>query len=246
MNFDAHQEEFTFKPSSVFKHRERVHNVVPGDFTQNGKLDLLVMSQSQSANQLNMYLYLARSQGGLSADPLSLPASTLSQPIPFDMNGDLKIDMLGIPASSANDLAPFRVWKNVWNASQPQGPLFTMYAIRSFSWCSCFTYPTVFRVNPTFEGSQCKISNPHSNAFVDLNGDCLAGMIWFDIFSVTLILSQTSSLFARKKTRQTNTFKCGLMRKTTDSSCNNLVDCPRAYNQYHSLMLVCCQRSLLF
>ena len=32
------------------------------------------------------------------------------------------------------------------------------------------------RVDPNFEGSQCRLASPHSNAVVDLNGDCLAGM----------------------------------------------------------------------
>lgn len=36
-----------------------------------------------------------------------------------------------------------------------------------------FFYP---RTDPKFNGAQCKLSNPHSNAAVDLNGDCLAGM----------------------------------------------------------------------
>ena len=31
------------------------------------------------------------------------------------------------------------------------------------------------RTDPKLSGSQCKLSSPHSNAAVDLNGDCLAG-----------------------------------------------------------------------
>lgn len=118
--------EFTFKTASVFKHPENILNVVPGDFTQNGKLDLLVMSQSGLKNQLNLFMYLAHPEGGLDTNPLSLPPSTQSQPIAFDLNGDLKIDMLGIPLSTANDPAPFRVWQNVWNESEPRGPVFEM------------------------------------------------------------------------------------------------------------------------
>ena len=30
-------------------------------------------------------------------------------------------------------------------------------------------------VTPKFSGSQCTLANPHSNAAIDLNGDCLAG-----------------------------------------------------------------------
>ncbi|EEB98443.1 hypothetical protein MPER_02043, partial [Moniliophthora perniciosa FA553] len=34
-------------------------------------------------------------------------------------------------------------------------------------------------MDPPFYGNQCKLANPHSNAVVDLNGDCLA-----DVFLV--------------------------------------------------------------
>ena len=34
-------------------------------------------------------------------------------------------------------------------------------------------------VDPKFDGDHCTISNPHSNAAVDLNGDCLAGEMHF-------------------------------------------------------------------
>lgn len=34
----------------------------------------------------------------------------------------------------------------------------------------------LYRQSSHFNGSQCKIANPHSNAVVDLNGDCLAGV----------------------------------------------------------------------
>ena len=46
------------------------------------------------------------------------------QPIPMDMTGDLKIDLFGV-----EPLAPstFKVWKNVWNVSQPTAPMFELY-----------------------------------------------------------------------------------------------------------------------
>lgn len=56
--------DFSFKESKSFRHPRRIHNVVPGDFTHTGKLDLLVMSDSQSSNQLDMILYPALSSGG--------------------------------------------------------------------------------------------------------------------------------------------------------------------------------------
>lgn len=41
---------------------------------------------------------------------------------------------------------------------------------------SLFTSLISYRQSSHFNGSQCEIANPHSNAVVDLNGDCLAGV----------------------------------------------------------------------
>jgi len=41
---------------------------------------------------------------------------------------------------------------------------------------SLFTPLISYRQSSHFNGSQCMIANPHSNAVVDLNGDCLAGV----------------------------------------------------------------------
>ncbi len=30
-------------------------------------------------------------------------------------------------------------------------------------------------IDPSFDGQHCTLANPHSNAVVDLDGDCLAG-----------------------------------------------------------------------
>ncbi|KDQ59682.1 hypothetical protein JAAARDRAFT_33256 [Jaapia argillacea MUCL 33604] len=149
-------DDFIFKQSASFRHPGHVYNVVPGDFTQDGKLDLLVMSQGQASRQLAMYMYLASPEGGFDFNPISLPTSSLSQPIPFDSNGDMKIDLIGMtPSSSSSRTDPFQVWQNVWNASRSNSPIFDI-------------------VDAPFTGAQCTISNPHSNAMVDLNGDCLS------------------------------------------------------------------------
>ncbi|RDB23975.1 T-cell immunomodulatory protein [Hypsizygus marmoreus] len=151
--------DFIFKEATSFRHPRRVHNVVPGDFTHSGKLDLLVMSESSTKDELEMTLYPAIPSGGFDVRaPISVPPSTLSQPIPIDVDGDMKIDLLGItPSSKGNSRSPLQLWQNVWNASQPNSPLFDV-------------------ITPKFQGKQCTLSNPHSNAVVDLNGDCLADL----------------------------------------------------------------------
>ncbi|KAF9009509.1 hypothetical protein BDQ17DRAFT_1348231 [Cyathus striatus] len=151
---------YAFKEAGSFKHPRRVYNVVPGDFTHSGQLDLLVMSQSGTNNQMDMTLYPALIGGGFDVTkPISVPASSLAQPIPIDIDGDMKIDLLGITPASRGT-TPLQVWQNVWNASQSDSQLFDL-------------------IDSPFHGTQCSISNPHSNAVVDLNGDCLA-----DVFLV--------------------------------------------------------------
>jgi hypothetical protein len=61
------QEEFTFKQSFSFKHPDKVYNVVPGDFTHSGKLDLLVMGPGRNSGTLNMRLYPALPGEGFGA-----------------------------------------------------------------------------------------------------------------------------------------------------------------------------------
>ncbi|KAJ7665373.1 hypothetical protein DFH06DRAFT_311965 [Mycena polygramma] len=149
-------EDFVFKPTTPFQHPRKIYNVVPGDFTHSGKLDLLVMAQSSTSNQLDLSLYPSLPGGGFdTSSPISIPPSALPQPIPIDVDGDMKIDMLGMTPSSQGSSSPFQVWQNVWNASQPHSPLFTTG-------------------DPLFKGAQCTLASPHSNAVVDLDGDCLA------------------------------------------------------------------------
>jgi len=51
-----HIESFSFSFSENFKHPKKVVNVVPGDFTHSGKLDLLVFSPGRN-NELDLTLY---------------------------------------------------------------------------------------------------------------------------------------------------------------------------------------------
>lgn len=66
--------------SESFRHSQKVSNVVPGDYTQDGKLDILVMGQDRASNQLSLQVYVALPQGGFStsqyfyARPINLTA----------------------------------------------------------------------------------------------------------------------------------------------------------------------------
>lgn len=183
-------EGYTFKKLTAVRHPQKVYNVIPGDFTQDGRLDLLVYGQSSNSNEVSVQLYVALPQGKfgeyclslthiplserVTGEPIDAPASISAQPIPMDMNGDLRIDLFG-STSSASASSPFKVWQNVWNASNPNSQTFNVYVYV----LKCLCVKTLNQepsVDPKFNGAHCTLSNPHSNAAVDLNGDCLAGM----------------------------------------------------------------------
>ncbi|KAL4065217.1 hypothetical protein J3A83DRAFT_4360504 [Scleroderma citrinum] len=148
---------FEFQRASSIRHSAPVTNVVPGDFTHDGKLDILVMSANTWRDTLNMVIYTGNHDGTFNPKPISVPASTLSQPIPLDVNGDMRLDLLGTPTTRRGSSSPLQVWENSWNASNTKAPLFEL-------------------IDPQFNGSQCTLASPHSNAVIDLNGDCLADL----------------------------------------------------------------------
>ncbi|KAG6836589.1 hypothetical protein H0H93_006332 [Arthromyces matolae] len=160
------------------------------------------MSDSRISGQLDMVVYPSSLTGGFDVkNPLSVASSTTSQPIPMDADGDMKIDLLGItPASKSDPKAPFQLWKNVWNASQPNSPLFRM-------------------ATPAFHGPQCVLANPHSNAIVDLNGDCLAdrdGTIDM-VFTTCSSVSSSSGLGSECFINIAYNHQLGLCSLSTDS-----------------------------
>lgn len=57
-------DDFSFRRFASFRHPQRVYNVVPGDYTHDGKLDLLVMAQGASNSQLSLYVYVSMPGGG--------------------------------------------------------------------------------------------------------------------------------------------------------------------------------------
>lgn len=58
-------EAFIFRDAAFISHNEQILNVVPGDFTHDGTLDLLVMSQG-TGSQLEMELYVGAPGNGFS------------------------------------------------------------------------------------------------------------------------------------------------------------------------------------
>ena len=59
--------------------------------------------------------------------PISSPSSALPQPIPVDLNGDMKIDLLGMIPSNQGSSSLLKAWRNTWNISESQPTLFDLW-----------------------------------------------------------------------------------------------------------------------
>ena len=127
-------------------------NVIPADFNHDGLLDLVVIFKVFNLNH-NLLAFLA-GQGDnfvISAKP-AIPMK-LPQPFLADIYGNLQATLLGYNDSNPDTLASFSF------SEDPSSPL-------DF-------------VSAEFSEQDCEMPSPHSSAFIDIDGDCLA-----DIFLV--------------------------------------------------------------
>jgi len=64
---------FSFQKVSSLRHPRPIHNVIPGDFTHDGKLDVLIMSSNRaSSDRLDMTLYTGNRDGTFGESYLAL------------------------------------------------------------------------------------------------------------------------------------------------------------------------------
>ncbi|KAF9438400.1 hypothetical protein BGZ76_008180 [Entomortierella beljakovae] len=139
-----------------------ITNIVPGDYNYDGKLDVLVMGQVDPVRnpqgELMMRVYLGNIDDGWDPNYITVPSATSQQPLTFDYNGDMLTDLLGYAFEGYQaGVSPLSVWRNVYSPAIPD-KIFEVV-------------PMNFTGEP---GPKCTLSDPHSSAFVDLNGDCLA------------------------------------------------------------------------
>ncbi|WFD04112.1 hypothetical protein MOBT1_002815 [Malassezia obtusa] len=156
--------EFAFAPAPAavleLPSDLRVVNVVPADFTYDGRLDVLVMAEpvarTPTTAPLTMLLWPSTPDG--LGTPQMLPGAAIAQPLTLDATGDLQTDLLGHAAAHAGSGAPpLSVWRNEF----ARNGTFALDA------------PQLFYDAPV---PACQLAAPHSSAFVDLNGDCLADL----------------------------------------------------------------------
>ncbi|GFZ43951.1 hypothetical protein JCM24511_01671 [Saitozyma sp. JCM 24511] len=154
------RDTFRYKPSSIVTVESTITNVVPGDFNHDGRLDLLVMYESDEGwwpskkESTGMQVFLGRPDGGIDGTPWKLSHSTEVQAMVFDADGSLRPSLLGFaPGTDDTTDAVLRAWINNGSGMALQAP-------------------------PLQDASQaCSLASPHSSAFVDINGDCLPDLV---------------------------------------------------------------------
>ncbi|KAA1077632.1 hypothetical protein PGT21_014288 [Puccinia graminis f. sp. tritici] len=139
-----------------------ITNIIATDINYDGRLDILVMGNSDPSDlegTLKMEVWYGRD--GTSFGPgIPIASSLAAHPLVLDSQGTMTMDLLGLPSSLPS---VFKVWKNMASGSSHSNSS-TPFSI----------------ADPPFNSPiNCKLPNPHSSTFIDLDGDCLA-----DIFLV--------------------------------------------------------------
>ncbi|KAK0561093.1 hypothetical protein OC861_005983 [Tilletia horrida] len=157
---------------------QTIVNVVPADFDYDGRLDVLLMTQSSSSlsysktsDELRLGLYLGQDEGVFASQPVSIDSSTLAQPLMLDASGDMRTDFLAHPYPSSPSpyakSAPLQVWRNNFTAPSKFYPGSQGFVKQDAAFFDKNGRPTT---------SSCQLAHPHSSAYIDLNGDCLADL----------------------------------------------------------------------
>lgn len=165
-----------------------VTNVVPGDFNRDGRLDLLVMGEQHPgwSKETDMLVYLQTPNGTFgeyqkfsvppasfdahaspfpqAAEPESLDPASVPQPIPLDATGTMTTSLFGFSPSSTPQL-----WLNTAAASSSQNASAAAAVFETTDASNRFDYSS----HPSGDWT-CTSPSPHSNQFLDLDGDCLA------------------------------------------------------------------------
>jgi len=143
--------KWTFVNSSASIAYPYISNIAAGDFNYDGKLDLMVSAKNITFNTTYVRIHLGDHQT-LSEEPYAKIDDINSQVTVLDYNNDLHLDLFG-EAEVASET----------NSSQKE--------LKRFIWVNLGdgTFERLPDPNGGFP-----LMNPHSSAFVDMNGDCLA------------------------------------------------------------------------
>ncbi|KAI8140634.1 hypothetical protein BJV82DRAFT_621881 [Fennellomyces sp. T-0311] len=165
-----HHQNFTFIPPTTTPQIKVddfvITGIVPGDYNFDGKLDVLLMGQknpgSSSDTEILLRIYRGNGNDTFEAEYVNVPSAKGSHPMVLDLTGDMKLDLLGYPYEGDTGLS---MWINTVDDAHLNAS--SIYNVTSAS--------TILNESET---NKCVWSNPHSNAVVDLNGDCLADLVF--------------------------------------------------------------------
>ncbi|WVQ99391.1 hypothetical protein IAU59_006524 [Kwoniella sp. CBS 9459] len=154
--------KFRFTPTHTLTLSNKISNVIPGDYNHDGHLDLLVMYAQEDdgswwsgkVETLGMEVYLGGGpDGGFHPNSWKLDTSNPTQPIVFDADASLLPSLLGLAPSQEVTEGVLRSWNNNGTGMTMGSP-------------------------PLLSSSQaCTLANPHSSAFIDIDGDCLPDLV---------------------------------------------------------------------
>lgn len=134
-----------------------IHSITPCDFNNDGATDLLITRTWKGTQIAEIYLQVRNS---FQSTPAFTFSQVLNHPIILDINGDMSLDILYNTVNETGQVSAY-ILEECLDNSYVSNPLLR-YKFQSAVHC----------LNPTNE----VLSTPHSVAFVDLNGDCLADM----------------------------------------------------------------------
>ncbi|KAI8089476.1 uncharacterized protein BX664DRAFT_333099 [Halteromyces radiatus] len=155
---------FSFSPllhAPHIQHDSIINNIIPGDYNYDGHLDVLVMDEPNAQGEFKMKIYFGNGNDSFVTPALDIPSAKTTLPMVLDLNGDMKLDLLGYSWETGE----LSAWINTAQSNS------TNQTTSIFDLTSASSY-----FDPTFT-SRCRWASPHSNAFVDLDGDCLADVV---------------------------------------------------------------------
>lgn len=151
------RDRWQYDAGEVLEFEKLVYNVIPADFNGDGRLDLLVMTGdednwwSKSDKSLHMTVVLGNQSGF--GERWTLETAGRHQPFVFDDEHNLLPSLLGYLPDGERD-NNLRSWKNVDGSRMSVGR------------------PSLFPID-----SGCTLANPHSSAYVDMDGDCAPDVV---------------------------------------------------------------------
>lgn len=150
------QDNWQFSNSSAFVAFPYITNLAAGDFNYDGKLDLMVSGKNISTNNTYVRIYLGDLKE-LAKMPMTVIENAASQVTIMDANNDMKLDLFG------------EIVEYDYNTTTPNNTIVTKTIRRAF-WIN--KGAGVFTV--AYDRYDAPLMSPHSSAFVDIDGDCLA------------------------------------------------------------------------